>query len=440
MVLNLVVAALKIMVGLATHSLAMVADGFHSTLDASSNVIGLIGNAIAARPPDDSHPYGHERFETIAALSIGALLLVAAFEITRSVIERIAQGGAPQVTAMSFVVMVITLGINGIALFYERRAGRALNSELLLADASHTASDVYVSLSVIASLVAVRLGLQWFDVAVAIGIVVLIGLTAFKIIRRTADVLVDGTATNPAPIRKVASSVAGVNRVTGVRSRGPQGAIHVDVDVDVDAAMTADRTHAIASEIKQQVTAHIEGIHEVEVHFAPYLDGEPDFGLVSRAVADAMGVSVHEVSPIQASSGIVLDLHLEMPGGLTLEEAHAQATTFEERVQARLPEVVDVVTHLEPASTGERTTARDRSAQDIHDRALACAYELFPDANWHDVRVVQDGDDYALALHCHLPGEVTLEEAHAIAEQVETRIRSKLPQVTRVTIHTEPPE
>lgn len=438
--LNVIVAATKIAVGLLTRSLAMVADGFHSTMDASSNVIGLLGNALAARPPDDSHPYGHERFETIAALAIGALLLGAALEIVRGVIERLRTVGQPEVTAASYVAMVVTLGVNLGTVLYERRVGKRLKSELLLADAAHTTTDVFVSLSVLVSLVIVSLGVVWFDVVVALVIVGLIGVTAFRILRRTADVLVDGAAINPLPIETIAAQVSGVKSVTEVRSRGPQGAIHVDIDVDVDPATTADHAHAIASEIGQRITEDVEGIGVVEVHFAPHRVAEPDYMLVARSVADALGMNVHEVIPARTSSGVVLDMHVEMDGGQSLEEAHLQVTEFERRVRTRLPDVVDVVTHLEPTVSGETETAQSREALDIRLRALNKAYSLYPDANWHDIRVVQDGGGYALSLHCHLPGDVTLDRAHAIAEHVETQIRAALPQVTRVTIHTEPPE
>ena len=198
LVLNLIVASGKLIVGLLTSSLAMVADGFHSTMDASSNVIGLLGNAAASRPPDDSHPYGHERFETIATLAIGGLLLGAAVEIVRGAIQRIISGGSPQVTAVSFIVMIVTLAINVGTLIYERRVGRRLQSELLLADASHTMTDVYVSLSVIVSLVAVTLGVKWFDIATALGIVGLIVVVAYRILRSNADVLADASATQSA--------------------------------------------------------------------------------------------------------------------------------------------------------------------------------------------------------------------------------------------------
>lgn len=438
---NLLVAAAKLIVGLLIRSLAMVADGFHSSLDASSNIIGLIGNAIAARPPDESHPYGHERFETIASLAIGALLLTAAIEILRGVVNRLASGGAPQVTPVSLLVMVITLVVNLITLTYERRSGNKLNSELLLTDAAHTQVDVWVSLSVIASLVAVALGVIWIDILAAIAIVGLIAVTALEILRRTANVLVDGAATNPQPIQSIVSEVAGVSRVTHVRSRGPQGAIHVDVDVDVDAAMTTDHSHNIAQEIQRRVLKGVTGIGEVEVHFTPIRSPEtspPDYLLASRAEADALGLTVHEVVPIETASGIVLDMHVEMDGALSLDEAHVQATELEQRVQKRLEEVVDVITHIEPSPSGELQVPYNDAAQAIRHKVLRKAHELYPDANWHDIRLRQDGKGFALSLHCHLPGEVTLDHAHSIAERVETKIRADIPEITRVTIHTEP--
>jgi divalent metal cation (Fe/Co/Zn/Cd) transporter len=264
-------------------------------------------------------------------------------------------------------------------------------------------------------------------------------VTAFRILRRTADVLVDGAAMNPLPLETIAAQVPGVTKVTRVRTRGPRGAIHVDVDVDVDAAMTASHTHAIADEVQRRMKESVEGVGEVEVHFAPHRGTAPDYVLVSRAAADALGLSVHEVVPVRTSSGVVLDMHVEMGGNLSLEDAHVQATEFERRVRARLPDVVDVVTHIEPAPSGETKDALSQDAQRIRHRALSVAYALYPDANWHDVRVLQEGRGYALTLHCHLPGEVPLDRAHAIAERVETRIRAELPQIRRVTIHTEPP-
>jgi cation diffusion facilitator family transporter len=441
MFLNLLVAASKIVVGLVTGALAMVADGFHSTMDASSNLIGLAATAVASRPPDENHPYGHRRFETLATLTIGGLLLVAAWEILKTAIERLFKGGNVEVTPISFAVMLATMAVNVIVVFYESYNGRRLRSDILLADATQTRVDFFISLSVIVGLAATALGYPWMDTVIALLIVVLIGHTAYGILRRTTQILVDAAAVDPAAIRRVVESVPGVDNILRVRSRGPSDTILADIDVEVPPATTADRASAIADEIADRVKTEISGVAEVQVHFEPHHDAPQDPVLVARAAADALGLSIHEVTKILTGDGVALEMHVEVPPSLTLSAAHQQVSELERRVRTALPEVHDVITHIEPAS-GQAGAVVMQTARAVgqRDQALAIASSLYPDAHWHDatIRTVLGG--YAITLHCELPGAVSVQEAHSIAEHVETQIRAALPQVQRVTIHTEPLE
>jgi cation diffusion facilitator family transporter len=440
MFFNLLVAAIKVVVGLLTGALAMVADGFHSTMDASSNVIGLFGTAIAARPADENHPYGHRRFETMATLTIGGLLLVAAWEIFKTAIERLFTGSATQVTPASFGVMLFTMAVNAGVAIYESAVGKRRQSALLLADATQTRVDFFISLSVIVGLFFTGLGYVWVDTVVALLIVVIIGYTAFGILRQTTQILVDAAAVDPGALRRVVERVPGVDSILRVRSRGPADTIQADIDVQVAPATTADHASAIADEIEGRVKAAFQGVAEVQVHFAPHHDGPPDPALVARAAADAMGLSVHEITKILTSEGLVLEMHVEVLPSLTLAAAHQEVTELERRVREALPEVHDVLTHIEPASGQPGAVMQTARAVGQRDQALAIAIGLYPDAQWHDptIRPVLGG--YAITLICWLPGNVSVQEAHSIAEQVETQIRAVMPQVQRVTIHTEPPQ
>jgi cation diffusion facilitator family transporter len=440
LILNMAVAAAKIGVGLLTGALAMVADGFHSTMDASSNIIGIVGSAIAARPPDESHPYGHRRFETMATLTIGGLLLVAAWEILKTAIERLFQGSQTEPTLASFGVMALTIVVNLIVVIYETSSGKRLRSDLLLADALQTRVDLFISLSVIIGLVASSLGYRWMDTIIALLIVGLIGHAAFSILRQTTQILVDAAAIDAAEIRRIVSDVPGVDNIIRVRSRGPADTILADIDVQVQPATTADRAAAIADEIGHRVKAAFSGITEVQVHFAPHHDNPQDNALVARAAADALGLSVHEVTEILTSEGIILEMHVEVTPSLTLAAAHQVVTELEKRVSAALPLVHDVISHIEPVIGQAGAVMQTSRAVAQRDQALSIATSLYPDAHWHDptIRPVMGG--YAMTLHCWLPGVVSVQEAHSIAEHVETQIRAALPQVQRVTIHTEPPE
>lgn len=268
LIVNLVVAGAKIGAGLLAGSISMVADGFHSTLDASSNVIGLIGSTIAGQPPDRNHPYGHQKYETFAMLGIGLLLLVTSWNILKSVFARLVQGTSPEITTLSFVVMLVTLGLNLLVVFYEKQRGRHLNSTLLLADATHTKSDIFVSLSVMASLIAARLGWLWVDPVVALVIVGVIGYTGWKIVRRSSDVLTDRAVVDAVVVEKIALSVSGVESCHKIRSRGADQASHLDLHIQVNGQMPLEQAHQLGHIVQARLQRELD-ITDVIVHVEP---------------------------------------------------------------------------------------------------------------------------------------------------------------------------
>lgn len=269
LVLNLAVAAAKIVFGYLTGSLAISADGFQSLLDGASNVVALVGLAIAARPPDPNHAYGHGRFETLAALGIAGLMLITLTEIVRAAWDRLAGGGAPDVTITSFVVMAATVGVNVVAVVWEGRAGRRLSSSMLTADARNTTSNILVSLSVVVSLVLVRLGFGRADALLSLLIALVIAWVAWAIVRDAALVLTDATPVEQARIERVVRAVPGVEGAHNIRSRGGEGSLWVDLHIQVDPAMPVDRAHDIASEVAERVEAELGDPADVTVHVEP---------------------------------------------------------------------------------------------------------------------------------------------------------------------------
>ncbi|MCX9078760.1 MAG: cation diffusion facilitator family transporter, partial [Candidatus Methanoperedens sp.] len=313
LILNALVALSKIVIGLWSGALAITADGFHSLVDGLSNVAALIANRIADQPPDEGHPYGHRRFETIAALGIGAFLLVTAWEIISSALERLGGSGeSPAVTPLTFAVMITTLIINLFITRYESREGQRLHSELLIADSAHTRIDVFVTISVLASMVLVLLGWIWADTVAALVIVGLILRTAWQVLRQTGSVLVDTAPYSSEQLKTWVEEVPSVTRVTRVRSRGPADAAQIDIDLEVAPETTADHTAAIANAVRDKLNQHLDGISEVEVHFAPQQNGQPDYALSARAYADALGLATHDVYVSEGQNGKVLEMHVEV--------------------------------------------------------------------------------------------------------------------------------
>jgi divalent metal cation (Fe/Co/Zn/Cd) transporter len=335
--------------------------------------------------------------------------------------------------------MIATIGINLGVTVYERAAGKRLKSELLLADAEHTRSDVLVSITVLASLVAVGLGWRWMDAAAAIVVVGLIALVAWRIMRRAADILVDRAALNPTEVAGVVQSVAGIEQVARVRSRGPDDAVQVDLDVRIAGPTTAQHSDAIAKEVRHRLRKQFEGLADIQINFVPMKNTPQDLALQVRAEADALGLGAHEIIPTTGNNGLMLEMHVEVSPEQSVGEAHAIVSEFEHRLTEVIPNLERVVTHIEPAPLLEAPPKNSSEAHAIARRALALAVQLYPDNVWHDISIRQEPDyGYALSMHCYVASNMLLEDAHHIAEEVETNIRASLPVVHRVTIHTEP--
>lgn len=272
--LNLGVALAKLLYGWRSGALAMTADGVHSLLDASSNLIGLVGVAVARRPPDANHPYGHRKYETFAALGVAVMLFLGCREIVHAAIARLRDPHLPAITALGFAVLGVTITINVVVVWIERREGRRLSSELLTADAAHTGSDVLASLLVLASFFAARAGWMWADVAVAGVIVVLIAVAGVRILFGTLSTLADERRIAPDMVETAALEEPGVLEAHNVRSRGPRDDIHLDLHVLVDPRMEIASAHEVGHRVVRRLRDRWPGLTDVVVHVEPALESE----------------------------------------------------------------------------------------------------------------------------------------------------------------------
>ena len=269
--LNLAVSAAKVLVGSLTHSLAMVADGYHSLVDGLNNVAGLVITGLAFRPPDAGHPYGHRKFETAAAVLLGAGLLGVAYHVVEAAFRGVAAGArAPVVGVLNWTVMLATLAINFAVAQYEARAGRRLGSAFLQADASHTRSDIYVTLGVLASFAASSAGLAWVDPVAALGIAALIAVMAVRILVGSFHTLTDRAVFPSHALSPVVLEVEDVRSCGEIRTRGGPGAVYVDLVVHVDGTMSLAAAHAVADRVEAALMRAHPEIVDVVVHVEPF--------------------------------------------------------------------------------------------------------------------------------------------------------------------------
>jgi cation diffusion facilitator family transporter len=266
---NWAVAGAKLLVGFLSGTMSLVADGFHSLLDGSSNIIGLISLQAATKPADTRYPYGRRKYETFAAVGISMLLVLACYEIAQAAIGRFWSQTVPEVGLLSFVVITSSMVINLLVATYEHRRGKALKSAVLVADAHHTHSDVYGSLAVLLSLVAIKLGYPLGDMLASLFIVGLIGRAIWHIISDSLHTLVDISRLPAEQIEAIALRVPGVRECHNIRSRGLEDAVHIDLHIGVDPHLRIDVAHDIGCEVERQILTILEGVTDVVVHTEP---------------------------------------------------------------------------------------------------------------------------------------------------------------------------
>ena len=267
--LNLAVAAAKLVLGYATGAVSIVSDGFHSLTDSASNIIGLIGLRAAGKPPDADHPYGHRKFETLAAGAIFIFLVVAVMEIGRAAVARLASPAPPAVSWISFAVMIATLLVNLWVVRYESGRGRALGSELLLADAVHTRTDVAATVAVLISLAGTALGYPLLDPIAGVAIAILIARTSFEIARDTSGILSDRVVIDEDDIRRVVMSVPEVIGCHHIRTRGALDHVFLDLHVWFPEAMPLVQAHSLSHAVKDRLMARFPQIRDAIIHIEP---------------------------------------------------------------------------------------------------------------------------------------------------------------------------
>ncbi|NMG10147.1 cation diffusion facilitator family transporter [Brasilonema sp. UFV-L1] len=269
LLLNIFVMVLKAVVGNLTGSLSLIADALHSVTDSANNILGLIASRFSSPRPDREHPYGHLKFEAVGALGISAFLGIACFEILQGAIERIINGGKPvTISPPELCLLLIVLGVNIFVAFYERGVGQRVRSPILIADAKHTMSDIWVTISVIAGLIGVWLGFQWLDLALAFPVALLVFWSGWTVLKENLPWLVDQMAIAPEVIHAIALGVPGVVNCHDIASRGVLGRqVFIEMHLIVDAP-DVETAHRMTEEVEKRLQERFSPVRIV-IHVEP---------------------------------------------------------------------------------------------------------------------------------------------------------------------------
>jgi cation diffusion facilitator family transporter len=437
----LALIGLKLGTGLATGSLGLVSEAVHSGTDLIAALLTFFAVGVAVRPADTGHQYGHGKAEHLSALAEGTILVLASLLIVWRAIMRLTGSTHPVVHASWWA-----LGVIGVVLVIDvgrtiasARAASRYGSAALSANALHFATDFMGSVSVLLGLILVRSGHVKADSIAALFVAGLVLFAAVRLMRRNIDVLMDIVpADAEEAARRAIKDIRPTVELRRLRMRQAAGRYFADVVIGVSVDAAVGQGHAAATAVERAVQSALPEA-DVVVHVEPLGDRAE---VRERAHAAALEVrrvrEVHNVSVVSTNAGTEISLHLKLPGGLSLDEAHEIAEDVERAIVAALPEVSSVQTHLEPlAEEAEGTRLRAEEVAAEHDLVARIVRDaLGCDAK--ELRFVHTDEGLVVHLTLPLPAGTTLAEAHSEASRIEEMIRGERPEIVDVLVHTEP--
>jgi cation diffusion facilitator family transporter len=426
--------ALKLTVGLLTHSLGLLSEALHSGTDLVAALLTFFALGVAGRPADPHHQYGHGKAEHLSALAEAAFLAAASVLIGFRAIERLVGSSAHSVNATwyAFAVVAVVIAVDASRLIVSSRTSRRYKSAALSSNAVHFGSDLAGSVAVLIGLSLARAGYPNGDSVAALFVAALVLVAATRLARSNIDVLMDRAPTEAERVARAAIAELPEVELRRLRMRQAGGRQFADVVIGVSAAAAVGQGHAAADAVEAAVGEALPG-SDVVVHVEPLEDA----GIRERAHAAAIAVpgvsEIHNLALLEVGGRTELSLHLKLPGDSTLEQAHDVAEQLERAVRAAVPEVDSVQTHLEPLT--EPSAGREVSDDK---RAIERIVREATGRDPREVRFLRTGGGLVAFLTLGLDGTSRLEEAHARASEIEERIRRERPDIADVIVHTEP--
>jgi cation diffusion facilitator family transporter len=444
--------SLKAFLVIRTASLGVLSEALHSGLDLIAAIITFLSVRVSDQPADERHPYGHGKFENFSAFVETGLLVLTALYIIYEAFDRLFFRSvhiAPSVTAI--LVLFCALAIDLTRSRALARVAKKYLSEALEADALHFSTDVWSTMVVIAGIGLVWAGETWnipsliyADAMAGLVVAAVILWVGSRLGRRTLDALLDVAPEGlQQEIARAVARMNGVLDVDRVRVRRAGNRYFVDATVSVPRTASLEQVHALSDAIEKRIGEIVPS--DVMVHAEPRApQGEHLFEAI-RAVAQRMGLAIHDLSALQQQGQLFVELHLEVDENLSLRDAHRQATDLEEGIRQLRDGPIQVNIHIEPL--GRHIATPDAGGGEM--KQLSRAIEDFLNGlpaeydelvNCHDVHVRQVEHRILASCHCTMKGHMPITQIHDVTAALEDRIKERFPQVHRVTIHPEPVE
>ncbi len=434
-----VLVALKLGVGLGTHSLGLISAGIESSGDVVAAGLTVFAVRLAGRPADRGHPYGHRRAENLGALGEAAILLAGAIFVTVEALRRLILGGSTtDVRWFQFAILGVAIGLDATRARVSMRGADRLGSAALRSNAWHFGADLFGSVAVLVGLLAVKAGIHDGDTVAALVVAGIMLFAGARLTAVNANVLMDRS---PEEARAAAEdAIAELNgefEFGRLRLRESAGRYFADVVVGVPPGQAVVEGHRAADLIEGAVHRVLPG-SDVVVHVEPQRLGlNLRDRVLAIALAEPLVKEAHDITIFEHEGTTSVSLHLKFPADLDLQSAHETAERIERQIRER-PGVGEVQTHLEPLERPLTSRTADAGAGGRTVREIEQLIREVTGSEPRMVRLIVTEAGLVLFLTLVVGSGESLTDAHRLASELEDELRSRIDGIAEVVVHTEP--
>jgi len=442
----IVITGLKIAVGITTGSLGILSEAAHSGLDLIAALITFFSVGVSDKPADADHQYGHGKVENFSAfVETGLLLLTCGWIIYEAALRLFFRHIEIEPSLAAFAVMVFSMGVDW---WRSRVLGRIANkydSQALEADALHFSTDIWSAGVVVLGLVLVLVGrtyhVDWLrdsDPIAALFVAGVVVSVSWRLARRTIDALLDAAPPGVrSKIQDAVSRVDGVLEVDRVRIRRAGNRYFADLTVGLARTVTFQRSRQLAASVTEAVR-HVLPDADVTVQPLPRAQRSENIFDRIRAVATDKNLNVHDISVQDLAGQLHVEQHIELDERMTLKQAHDQVTELEADMRRDLPEISDILTHIESEPATIETPEELVSDAELEHRLKAVAAQFPEILDVHDFVFKRVRGRLFVSCHCTLSDDLSLTRVHDVQTELEIRFKQDAPELFRVLIHPEP--
>ena len=424
--------------GLAVNSLAIISDGLHALLDAMTMTILFVATRESLKPPDEEHMYGHEKFESIGGFVGGLALIIVALIIFYEAALKILHG--QNINAGLEYVGFIAIGFTFCIDFF--RVGtlmkaRRSESTTLKAGFYHALADLSSTIIAFLGFGLATLGLYYGDSMASIVLGTLLTYLSVKLVWGSAKELTDTIPKDVAEqVRKTIVETKGVSKLDDLKIRKAGEKMYIRASIEVPDYLNIEGAHDLASKVEANIK-NMLGNAEIAIHTEPCRSEMSTEKLVETLAAEVYDVRrIHEISAAQANGRLYITLHAEVDPKITVERAHEIAERIEDKIKTRIKEVEDIAVHMEPFSPQKR-----RGLMVNEEEIRSILYKtagIYPGAvQIKRIVTYVSGKKRHLNIDCTCTKQLSLEDAHKIASQIEENLKEHFAETT-IVVHMEP--